>query len=316
MYKNKKIAVVVPCYNEETQIGKVIDTMPDFVDCIVVVDDQSKDNTVQVVKELQIKNPKVHLIALKVNEGVGGAIAAGYKWCRDNNIDATAVMAGDGQMDPKELSTILDPVVDGRADYSKGNRLRVSQSYKKIPFIRFFGNSALSFLTKIASGYWHVSDTQSGYTAINHAALSAINWDELYKRYGCPNDILVKLNIFDFKVADIPQEPVYAVGEKSKMKIRRVIFTIGWLLVKLFFYRMKEKYVVRDFHPLVLFYALGFFQMLLCLIFFIRLVGIFIFEGYMPQVSLLIVLFTFSISIQSFFFAMLFDMNANRDLKA
>ncbi len=113
-------------------------------------------------------------------------------------------------------------------------------------------------LTKIASGYWHIADSQSGYTAINKKALRLVNWDKMYKRYGQPNDLLVLLNIFNLKVRDIYTEPLYDVGENSKLSIPRVIFTIPFLLFRRFLYRLKEKYIIRDFHPLVFFYASGF----------------------------------------------------------
>ena len=153
MYKNKSIAVVIPCYNEESQIRDVIDTMPDLVDKMVVIDDCSKDNTISIVDDCRQKNEKVILIKHENNQGVGGAIATGYKWSKDNAIDVTVVMAGDGQMDPKDLNDIIDPVVCGETDYSKGNRLFSGEAYKKMPKIRYFGNSVLSLLTKIASGY-------------------------------------------------------------------------------------------------------------------------------------------------------------------
>ena len=258
MYKNKKISVVVPAYNEETQIHKVIKTMPKFIDFIVITDDKSTDGTVKVIQKLQKSNPKIILLEHKINEGVGGAIASGYKWSRDNNIDIAVVMAGDAQMDPIDLPIIIDPVEENIADYSKANRLVTEDSYNKIPKIRFFGNSALSLLTKIASGYWNVSDSQTGYAAINLKALKTINWDKMYKRYGQPNDILVRLNVEGFRVIDVPTEPVYNVGEKSGINIKKAIFTIGSLLLKLFFWRLKEKYIIRGFHPLVFFYFFGF----------------------------------------------------------
>src|SRR4051812_21120139 len=123
MYRGKSVAVVVPAYNEEKQIHKVITTMPDYIDKVVIVDDCSKDGTSRVVSEYAARDKRVVLIRLEVNEGVGGAIAAGYVWARDNGMDCAAVMAGDGQMDPIELPGLLDPIVDDDADYTKGNRL-------------------------------------------------------------------------------------------------------------------------------------------------------------------------------------------------
>jgi len=238
MYKNKTVAVVVPAYNEEKLIGKVIETMPDFVDHIVVVDDLSRDRTVEIVNNyVQSSNGRVVLIVLDKNTGVGGAIAKGYKWCRDHQIEATAVMAGDAQMDPDDLPALLDPVVSGEVDYSKGNRLFTGEAWHKIPKTRYMGNAALSLMTKIASGYWHVADSQTGYTVANHKVLSTLDLGGIYKKYGMPNDMLVKLNIYNFKVRDVEIEPIYGVGEKSGIKPLLVIPKFSWLLTRLFFYR-------------------------------------------------------------------------------
>lgn len=314
MYGGKSVAVVVPAYNEETQIARVIETMPDFIDHIVIVDDCSKDKTVEVVERYRKDHPRVVLIRHEVNQGVGGAIATGYKWARDKDIDIAVVMAGDGQMDPADLPALLDPVVEGRADYSKGNRLFTGEAFKKIPKVRYFGNAALSLFTKIASGYWHVADSQTGYTAINRAALHAIDWDSTYKRYGQPNDLLVRLNVLDFRVVDVPVQPVYNIGEKSGIRIHKAIFTIGWLLLKLFFWRLKEKYIIRDFHPLVFFYLMGLFMMGLSLIFAIRTVVLWSIDKSVPELSLLIWLFSFAIGFNAIGFAMWFDYETNRRL--
>ena len=182
MYRHQRVAVVVPAHNEETQIDRVIDTMPDFIDKIVIINDKSRDRTSDVVRaNPRFKAGMIHLIEHEVNQGVGGAIATGYEYARDNDYDVAVVMAGDGQMDPDDLPAILDPVIDDQADYTKGNRLVTGEAFRKIPKIRFFGNSALSLFTKIASGYWHVADSQTGYTAINRAALQAIDWQSALK---------------------------------------------------------------------------------------------------------------------------------------
>ncbi len=167
-------------------------------------------------------------------------------------------MAGDAQMDPRDLPGLLNPIADGEVDYSKGNRLFTGKAWRVIPKSRYFGNAILSFLTKIASGYWHVADSQSGYGAIALQVLKTIDLETIYKRYGMPNDLLVKLNVYHFRVRDVPIHPIYGIGEKSGLKIYKVVFTLSFLLLRLFFWRLKEKYVIRDFHPLVLFYLLGF----------------------------------------------------------
>lgn len=315
MYRGKSIAVTVPAYNEETQIGRVLETMPGFVDHIIVVDDCSKDATVETVNLYKENNSKIILLQHIDNQGVGGAIATGYKWARNHDIDIAVVMAGDGQMDPDDLPAILDPVVLDEVDYTKGNRLISGDAYRKIPKIRYFGNSILSMLTKFASGYWHVFDSQSGYTAINKKALHTLDWNAMYRGYGQPNDLLVMLNIYNFRVKDVEIKAVYNIGEKSGIKISRVVFSIGWLLVKLFLKRIKEKYIIRDFHPLVFFMALGFFMNVLNVFFVIRLFYLWFKLGSVPEITFLICLFTFSIGLLSLFLSMWLDMEYNKDLK-
>ncbi|MBF0224830.1 MAG: glycosyltransferase family 2 protein [Desulfobacterales bacterium] len=314
MYKDKLICAVIPAHNESTQIHRVIDTMPDYVDKLVIVDDESSDDTVEKVKKYQETNKKIVLLSHEVNQGVGGAIATGYKWARDNNYDIAVVMAGDGQMDPKDLPNLLDPVVEDKADYSKGNRLFTGEAYKKIPKIRYFGNAFLSLFTKIASGYWQIADSQSGYTAINKKALETINWDKMYKRYGQPNDLLVRLNVYNFRVKDVPIEPVYNIGEKSGIKIRIVMFTISWLLIKMFLFRMKEKYIIRNFHPLIFFYFFGALFGGITILLTFRMFYYWLFIGYIPSINALAAMFSFMSSSMFALFGMWFDMEVNKDL--
>lgn len=315
MLLNKTIAVTIPSYNEELLIDKVITTMPDFVDDIVVVNDLSTDNTESVVKTIAIKNDKITLINHKSNQGVGAAIATGYLWGRNNNIDVTVVMAADFQMDPTDLKRIVEPVCKEECDYSKGNRLFRGESWDMIPHYRYLGNSALSMLTKIASGYWHVADSQSGYTAISLQALKAIDLDNIYPRYGVPNDLLIKLNIGNFRVRDISIKPVYNVGEVSGIKVRKVLFTIPWILFKGFWRRMLQKYVIRDFHPLIFFYLLGTFFFGSTFILMVRAVSIKLLDGFFPPTTSLAMMFSFVAASQFTLFAMWFDMEYNKDLK-
>ncbi len=315
MYKDKKISVVVPCHNEESQIEAVVKGLPEYIDKIVIIDDKSNDETVHIIKKLKNGNDKIISIFHNKNQGVGAAIASGYKWSRDNDIDISVVMAGDNQMDPKDLPAILDPLVQDNVDYSKGNRLFSGEAYKKIPKMRYLGNSVLSLFTKIASGYWHIADSQSGYTAINKKMLNVINWDNMFKRYGQPNDLLVSLNINNAVVRDVHIEPVYGVGEKSGIKIYKVIFSIGWLLVKSFLRRMKQKYIIRDFHPLIFFYFFGIVFMLVTIALSIRLGFRWYEDGYVPQITALATMFSFMSSSLFILFAMWFDMESNKHLK-
>jgi len=315
VYRNKTIAAVVPAYNEEKLIGKVLKSMPAFIDHIIVVDDASRDRTGEVAKTYQKEDSRIVYIRHPKNEGVGGAIATGYKWARDNEIDLTVVMAGDAQMDPKDLPRLLDPAANGEVDYAKGNRLFTGKAWKVIPKSRYLGNAGLSFLTKIASGYWHIADSQSGYTVVTLDALRTINLDSVYKRYGMPNDFLVKLNVYHFRVRDVPVQPVYGIGEKSSMKVYKVAFTLSFLLFKLFLWRLKEKYIIRDFHPLVLFYLLGFVLTPLGCVFGCYLLLFRIFVGPVAATSALFAAFFAISGLQSLFFAMWFDMEYNKELK-
>ncbi|MEN6383925.1 MAG: glycosyltransferase family 2 protein [Phycisphaerales bacterium] len=316
MYKDKTVCVVVPAFNEEKLICRVIETMPAFVDKIVIIDDKSSDNTAAVVRSYAEKSDgRIVLIVHENNQGVGGAIATGYKWALQNKMYATVVMAGDAQMDPEDMPALLDPVVNGEIDYSKGNRLFTGNAWNIIPKVRYLGNSCLSLFTKIASGYWHIADSQTGYTVINLKALSLIDIDKIYKRYGMPNDLLVKLNIYNMKVRDVPIKPVYNIGEDSGIKIRKVVPRLSWLLLKCFLYRMKEKYIIRDFHPLVFFYGFGFLFGLLDIALFVRLFYKWFVDGNIPPINALAAMFCFITAIQFTLFAMWFDMESNKDLK-
>jgi hypothetical protein len=225
------------------------------------------------------------------------------------------VMAGDAQMDPADLERVVAPVARGEADYVKGNRLWRGESWQMIPHYRYLGNAVLSLLTKIASGYWHIADSQSGYTAIARIALERLDLDHIYKRYGMPNDILVKLNVENFRVRDVSIRPVYHIGETSGIRLRRVIPTIAWLLLRGFCWRLKEKYILRDFHPLVFFYGMGLTLFPLGTMLGLYLVLYRLFVGMVAVTSALFAAFLIISGLQSLFFAMWFDMDYNKHLK-
>jgi glycosyltransferase involved in cell wall biosynthesis len=303
MYRGKTVGVVVPAYNEEGFVGDVIDTLPEFVDKVYVVDDCSTDGTWAEIKRHAAKanarrsdppmpdggvesnddgetdgngerdgnaeagdnvetdggvslEPRVTTIRHDENSGVGAAIKTGYVRARDDGLDVTAVINGDGQMDPEILDRIIDPVVNGEADYSKGNRLLSPTHRDGMSSWRLFGNSILTFLTKIASGYWRMVDPQNGYTAISIRALERLDIENLYDEYGFLNDVLVKLNTHGFRVADVPMEAHYG-DEQSNIRYVDFIPRLSMLLFRNFLWRLKTKYLVYDFHPLVLLYMFG-----------------------------------------------------------
>jgi glycosyltransferase involved in cell wall biosynthesis len=315
MYLKKTISVVVPAFNEEKLIGQTLSSIPDFVDKMIVVNDASVDNTARVVNEVKEKNERICLVDHAVNRGVGGAIVTGYKKSRELEMDVTVVMAGDAQMDPKDLIRIVEPVADGSADYSKGNRLFYGDAWKMIPHYRYLGNSFLSLMTKISSGYWHIADSQSGYTAISLTALRRINLDKIYKRYGMPNDLLIKLNQHDFRVRDVHVRPVYNVGERSGIKLMHVIPRISWILLKGFWQRLFYKYVIKDFHPLIFFYLFSVALLGASIPLAIRLFYVWVVSGDIPDVNALALVFTIISGLQTLFFGMWFDMEYNKTLK-
>lgn len=316
MINKHKIAVVVPAYNEQKMIGQVVKTMPRFVDRIILVDDKSTDKTIITAqKAAKEAGYDLDIIAFKENRGVGAAIVAGYKRAQVLKMDCTAVMAGDAQMDPAELKDICLPVIESEAEYVKGNRLIYGQAWQMMPRVRYLGNSVLSLLTKITSGYWHVADSQTGYAAISLGALQKLNLDNLYTRYGFPNDLLVHLNIIRARVKEIPIKPIYHEGGKSGIRLWKVIPTIGWLLFRRFFWRLKVKYVIEDFHPLVFFYFFAMILSLASLAFLGRIIYVSITGFHIPTISSLAFVFCAVMASQFLFFAMWFDMDYNKDLR-
>ena len=313
MLEGKTVAVVVPAYNEERLIAETIAGIPDFVDRIVVVDDKSRDATVERARAAG--DPRVEVVVHEKNQGVGAAIVTGYKRALAERVDVTAVMAGDNQMDPAELESLAGPVARGELDYAKANRLFTGQAWQQIPRYRYLGNAVLSLFTKIASGYWHVADSQAGYTALGLPMLELLDLDRIYKSYGFPNDILVHLNVWNARVRDIPSRPIYGVGEKSGIKVRKVVPRISWLLVKGFFWRMREKYVIRDFHPLVFFYMLGFAMTFLGLALGIFETVLRIMGHGIPAATIVLVALLLISGSQFVLFGMWFDMESNKDLR-
>ncbi len=313
MLDGKRVAVVVPAYDEERLIAATIEGIPDFVDRIYVVNDASADGTAE--QALAAGDPRVELITHERNRGVGAAIATGYRRALEEAIDVTCVMAADNQMDPSELRALADPVARGDVEYAKANRLVSGEAWTVIPRTRYLGNAVLSLLTKIASGYWHVADSQAGYTALSLESLRRLDLDRLYPRYGFPNDVLVHLNVQNARVRDVPSRPIYGVGERSGIRLRSVVPRIAWLLFKAFWWRMGQKYVIRDFHPLVFFYAFGVLMTVVGLVLGVIEVVLRIFGNEIPAATIVLVALLLIAGLQLTLFAMWFDMEANKDLR-
>jgi glycosyltransferase involved in cell wall biosynthesis len=315
MLEGKRIGVVIPAHNEQLLLRDTLGGVPDFVDAIYVVDDASRDDTAAVAAEMAAGDPRIVLISHDRNRGVGGAVVTGYRRALADDVEVICVMNADNQMDPAELAGLAGPVARAEVEYAKANRLFTGQAWDVIPHTRYLGNAMLSLLTKIASGYWHVADSQAGYTAIAADTLKRLDLDRLYERYGYLNDILVQLNVWNARVRDVPSRPIYGIGERSGIRIRKVVPAISWLLFRRFLWRLWQKYVIRDFHPLVFFWAAGLFTSTIGFGLGVWQVVIRI-EGYRVTagtVSLVSTFLTFGLLFT--LFAMWFDMESNKDLK-
>lgn len=240
MYKNKKIGVIVPAYNEEKFIESVIDTMPVFVDRIYVVNDASTDKTLEIANKKMKQDSRIIVIDRKIRGGVGAAIMSGHLRALVEGIDIMVVMAGDGQMDPAVLSKIIEPVVEGTADYAKGDRLSSPDHRRGMPYFRLLGNFILTFLTRLASGYWHVSDPQNGYTALSANMLLKLDIDKIDPGFAFENDMLVKLNVAGARVVDVPHPSVYR-GQTSKIRYSKFVLRTSWVLCKGMVWRIWKK---------------------------------------------------------------------------
>jgi len=228
MFRGRRVAVVIPAYNEADKIAATIRSVPGLVDHILVVDDGSRDGTAAVARRAGRRGGGrvVEVIEHERNRGVGAAVATGYTRALALGAQVTAVMAGDGQMDPADLTRLLAPVVAGEADYAKGNRFAWPDGWRRMPRARLVGNVALSLLTRLATGYWRLFDSQCGYTAASRQALLAIDPARLFERYGYPNDLLARLGAAGARVVDVPVRPVYA-DETSGLRPWHVVKIAG-----------------------------------------------------------------------------------------
>jgi len=254
MYKGYSVTTVVPAHNEAQHVGRVAQTMHEFVDRVIVVDDCSTDGTAEVAKacgdfRLIVRNTAC-------NEGVGGATVLGYRTAIDLGSDIVVKMDGDGQMPPEYLESLLDPIIEQGYDYAKGNRFLASKALKQMPRRRLLGNIVLTFMTKLASGYWHIFDPQNGYTAIKTDVLRTLDLETIHKRFFFENDLLVHLNLQNLRVKDV-SIPAFYGDEVSDLRIMKVGLTFPLLLLRRYFRRIYQKYVLRDFSPIALFLLVG-----------------------------------------------------------
>jgi glycosyltransferase involved in cell wall biosynthesis len=311
MYKEFKIGVVVPAYNEKDLIIETLSGLPEYVDRIFVINDGSKDDTLKHISDQQSRDPRIVIINHEINQGLGQSLIDGYLESAKSDVDITAVMAGDNQMHPDDLVNLLDVITEDRVAYVKGNRL-LHHNIDSMPRYRFLGNAALTILTKFATGYYFLMDPQCGYTAIRNQALRQIPIEKMTRGYGYNADILCMLNIQGFKVKDVQVRPVYG-REISKIKLWKYIPKTSGLLIKLFFRRIWQRYVVLDFHPLVLFYLYAAIMSVFAILpLLVRFIYLYAKMKVAPQTTLIILIFLVITTFQSILFAIWMDMDYNR----
>jgi glycosyltransferase involved in cell wall biosynthesis len=320
MYRGRKIALVIPAHNEEKLIGQTLACVPRLVDKTYVVDDASTDRTRDIVTSYLDSGRSIELLCHDKNQGPGGAIITGYKCALADGSDIVAVIGGDNQMPLDQLTCFLDPLIDGRADYAKGNRfMRRQYSIADIPTVmpktRLIGNAIITALTKMASGYYKVADVVDGYTAITRESLQLIDWDQAWRGYGYPMDFLIRLNAYGLRVKDVERRAIYAPGERqSQIKGIRYAMRVSPMLVRGFFWRLWNKYVMWNFHPLVFFYFAG-----IALVALGFLMGVWLIyqqisgAGVSGPKAILDALMIIT-GTQFLLFAMLFDMQESLDL--
>lgn len=255
MYQGLRAAVVVPAFNEEANLAATIASIPAFIDHVLVVDDGSHDGTSAVAQ--RAGRPAIEVVRHHENRGVGAAVASGYRRALQLGCDVALVMAGDGQMDPRDVPSLLEPIVAGRADYVKGNRFAYPEVLWTMPRSRLVGNVALSLLTRLTSGYRRLFDSQCGFTAVTRATLLALDLDGLFPRYGYPNDLLARLRVAGARVEDVPVRPIYGPRWRSGITLRTAIYPVLFVVLRSLLWRKwaerqaedRSRRVVADFPP-------------------------------------------------------------------
>lgn len=256
MYKKKRIRIIIPAYNTQMSIREVCIALPDWVDHIVIVNDQSSDKTPDIVQMLKAEQARIDIVDLQKNLGVGGAMKRGYQEALSQGADIIVKMDSDGQMDPAYLPQLLAPIISGNANYTKGNRFLHTTELKQMPFIRRLGNLGLSFMTKAATGYWNIFDPTNGYTAIDKYTLSRLDFGKVSDRYFFETSMLMELYNQRAVIKDVPIPARYQ-GEKSSLSTFKSFFEFSSKLWKGIFQRIGRQYFTSDFSAVSLFIFFG-----------------------------------------------------------
>jgi glycosyltransferase involved in cell wall biosynthesis len=309
MYRNLKVAAILPCYNEEKLIGITIETMPDFVDEIIVVDDKSKDKTWDVIKKIAKTNKRVRPIHLEQNVGIGGAYVNGFEYALEHDADLIFTMAGDAQCNQDYMSTMIDTLIDTDADYVKANRFVHLEELKQMPRFRRIGNTFITILTKFSTGYYSIFDSQNGYGVFTRKTLQNLPFEHIGRRYDYENTLLIALAIMDAKVTDEAVPAIYG-DEQSTIPVFRTSMRALRVVWRGFWKRIYYKYILVNFHPIALFLLLSLLLGLIGLGFGIYIIIDKIANGMSPSTgTVMLSVLPIILGFQLFLTAITMDMN-------
>ena len=256
MLKQQKIAVVIPAYNEEKLIGKTVNSLPEFVDHIVVVNDGSTDQTARVLKELNQHDQRLTILTNDPNQGIGASLVKGFNRALELPVDLVFVMAGDAQCDPNYLKPMVETLLDENLDYVKANRFMHLDALTQMPTYRRIGNIIITLLTKFSTGYYSIFDSQNGYGVFRRQTLERIRFDKLGTRYEYENALLLELSLANARIKDVAVPAIYG-EETSTIPFFRTVWRALEVLWNGFWRRIYLKYILLNFHPVALFLITG-----------------------------------------------------------
>jgi dolichol-phosphate mannosyltransferase len=254
MIEGLRVAVVIPAYRVARELPRVVEEMPEGVDRIIIVDDASPDNSSGALS--LVIDSRLQIIVHDANQGVGGATVTGMRAALQDGADVVVKCDGDGQMDPRAIPALVHPIAAGWADHVKGSRYHHSKELAAMPRWRLVGNIGLTLLTKLSSGYWNVLDPVNGFFATRSKVLENIYLAELSRRYFFETDLLIRLNIIEARVADLPQPARYG-AEQSSLSVTRALWDFPWRLIAGLGRRVFWRYLVYDVSPVAIFGILG-----------------------------------------------------------
>ena len=310
MFRDLKVTVVVPCYNEEKMVGMTVATMPDIVDTIITVNDGSTDDTLNVLHRLATEDPRVIVLDNDRNHGIGYSLVNGFKHAlATTDSDIIGVLAGDAQCDPTYIAPMLEELDDEKLDYVKANRFFHRDALKAMPRYRQLGNIFISLLTKFSTGYYSISDTQNGYGFFTRRIMEKMDFFYIGERYDYENTMLIALSIAGARIKDVPVPAIYG-DETSTIKVLPTSLRALRAVWVGFWRRLYRKYILLSFHPVALFLLSGLFLALIGFVFGVVLIVNRVVNGVSPSSgTVMLVVLPLIVGFQLLMTSILMDMN-------